>query len=141
MHLKHLILALAFIVTPIYFSTAVMAEEKPGEHKHAAGAGHKLGEITLGGTTFTVELEGHVHAGEECEVKLTPKGAIPAGVLRGWIGDESGKGSVKGKAHKEDGALCVHAEAPKPIPADAKIWLELDVDGNKSKASLALPKH
>jgi hypothetical protein len=140
MHLKHLILALAFIATPAYLSTAVQAEEKPAEHKHEAGKGHKLGEVTLNGTTFTVELEGHLKAGEECEVKLTPKGAIPAGVLRGWIGDESGKGSVKGKAHNEDGALCVHAEAPKPIPADAKIWLELDVDGNKSKASLALPK-
>jgi hypothetical protein len=136
------------MATPTYFSATVMAEEKPGEHKHEEGehkheAGEKLklGEATLNGTIFTVELNGHLHAGEECDIKLTTKGELPAGVLRGWIGDESGKGSVKGKAHKEGDGLCVHAEAPNPIPAEAKIWIELEVDGKKSKASFALPKH
>lgn len=150
--MRHLIapltLALALIAAPALFQPTLVAEEKKKEeHKHKAGEhahdhaeGKLLGEITLGGTVFTVALENELKAGEEVEFKLTPKGALPKGTVRGWIGIESGKGSTKGKAHAEDGGLCVHAEAPQPIPDDAKIWIELDVDGVKTKAGVALPK-
>lgn len=131
-------LAVALFAAPVFVGSSVQAEEKKEEHQHAAGA--KLGEVTLGGTVFTVELEGKVEPGKEVEIKLTPKGALPAGKIRGWIGIESGKGSMKGHSHKEDDGLCVHAEAPETIAADAKVWLELDVDGTKTKVGLGLPK-
>jgi hypothetical protein len=136
--------AVALVALPSVSAPGLYAEEKKEEKKeeakgeHAAGA--KLGEVTLGGTVFAVELEGKVEAGKEVEIKLTPKGALPSGKIRGWIGIESGKGSMKGHSHKEDDGLCVHAEAPEAIAADAKVWLEIEVDGAKSKVGLALPK-
>ncbi len=142
MSIKNLIIASALfaaVATPVYFSAPLLAEEK-ADHKHDHEKAVAVGEATLNGVAFTVSLIGDVHPGEEVEIKLTPKGELPAGVVRGWIGIESGKGSVKGKSHKEEGDLCVHAEVPKPIPADAKVWVEIDVDGNKSKVSLGLPK-
>jgi hypothetical protein len=141
-----LALALALIAAPALIQPTLVAEEKKEEHKHKEGEKHehgeehKLGEITLNGTAFTVVLAGHVKAGDEVEILLTTKGTLPKSTMRGWIGIESGKGSVKGKAHDEDGGLCMHAEVPDPIPADAKVWVEIDGDGGKAKASLALPK-
>lgn len=148
--MRHLIapltLALALIAAPAFVQPTLFAEDKKEEHKHKEGEKHehgeqhKLGEITLNGTAFTVALAGHVKAGEEVEIILTTKGALPKTPVRGWIGIESAKGSAKGKAHDEDGGLCIHAEVPNPIPADAKVWVEIDGDGGKAKAALALPK-
>ncbi len=136
-----LCLAFALVAAPALAMPTLQAEEKKQEeHKHEHGEEHKLGEITLNESVFTVILVGHAHAGEEVEVKLMPKGALPKGTLRAWIGSENGKGSAKGKAHAEDGGLCVHAEVPKPIPAEAKVWVELEDEGNKSKAGVGLPK-
>jgi hypothetical protein len=137
-------LAIALSVAPLVATSLVYAEEKHGEHDHDHDHDHgdavKLGEATLGGTVFTVELIGKLEAGKEVEIKLMTKGTAPTGKIRGWIGIESGKGSAKGNSHKEDDGLCIHAETPDPIPADAKVWLELEADGTKSKTSVALPK-
>lgn len=133
-------LAVALVAEPAFMASTLQAEEKKEDPKHEHAEPKPIGEITLNGTVFTVALESEVKEGEEVEIKLTPKGALPKGTVRGWIGAENGKGSAKSKAHDEDGGLCVHAEAPKPIPADAKIWIEIDVDGNKAKAGVALPK-
>ena len=142
-----LTLALALIAAPALIQPTLFAEEKKGEEKkkeaekeHEHGEAHKLGEITLNGTVFTVSLAGHVKVGEEVEIILATKGALPKTPVRGWIGIESGKGSAKGKAHDEDGGLCIHAEVPNPLPAEAKVWVETDGDGGKAKASLGLPK-
>jgi hypothetical protein len=146
-----LCLALALIAAPAFVPPALQAEDKKDHdhkhddkkkdgEKHDHGEEHKLGEITLNGTAFTVSLIGHVKAGEEVEVKLMTTGALPKGTVRAWIGAESGKGSAKGKAHDEDGGLCVHAEVPNPVPADAKVWVELDGGDGKAKAGLGLPK-
>lgn len=149
--MRHLIapitLALALVAAPAFVAPALQAEEKKKEeHKHKDGEKHDhedekpIGEITLNGAAFTVFLDGEVKAGKEVEVKLMPKGALPKGTVRAWIGIESAKGSAKGKAHDEDGGLCVHAEVPDPIPAGAQVWVELDADGGKAKAGLGLPK-
>jgi hypothetical protein len=49
---------------------------------------------------------------------------------------ESGGGSTKGKAHKHDDKMEVHADVPDPIPADAKLWIEVETDAGKTKGSL-----
>jgi hypothetical protein len=140
-------LAVALVAAPALVAPALQAEDKKedpkhkeGEHAHQHAEAKPIGEVTLGGTVFTVELENKLEAGKEVEIKLTPKGELPKGKVRGWIGIESGKGSMKGHSHAEDGGLCIHAEAPETIAADAKIWLEIEVDGAKTKVSVALPK-
>lgn len=133
-------LSLALVAAPAFFAATLAAEEKKEEPKAEHAKGKPLGEVTLNGAVFTVELEGKLEAGKEIEIKLTPKGELPKGKVRGWVGIESGKGSMKGHSHAEDGSLCIHAEAPETIAADAKIWIEIEVDGAKSKVGLALPK-
>ena len=143
--MRHLIpvlsLAVALVAAPVFSAIPLGAEDKKKEEqKHEHADEKPLGEITLNGAAFTVALAGHVKPGEEVEIILKPKGAAPKGALRGWIGIESAKGSAKGKAHEHDGELCIHAEVPAEIPADAKVWVELDGEGGKVKAGLGLPK-
>lgn len=143
--MRHLIpilsLAVALVAAPLSSAPALHAEEKKKEeHKHEHADEKTLGEVTLNGAAFTVLLAGHVKAGEEVEIILKPKGAAPKGTVRGWIGIESAKGSAKGKAHDHDGELCIHAEVPETIPADAKVWVELEDGESKAKAGLGLPK-
>lgn len=148
--MRHLIapltLALALIAAPAFVQPSLFAEEKKEEHKHKEGEKHEhgdekaLGEVTLNGVAFTVALVGKVTPGQEVEIVLKSKGALPKTPVRGWIGIESAKGSAKGKAHDEDGGLCIHAEVPNPLPAEAKVWVEIDGDGGKVKAALGLPK-
>ena len=137
-----LTLALALAVSPALLAGPTLFAEDKKDEKHEHEHGKKAGEVTLNGAVFTVELLGELKAGKEIEIKLTPKAgtALPKGTLRGWIGVESGKGSAKGHAHKEDDGLCIHCEAPDPIAADAKIWVELETDSGKAKAGLGIPK-
>jgi hypothetical protein len=137
-----LAVALALTLAPALLAGPTLcAEDKKDDKKEAEKPPTPIGEITLNGTVFTVALEGELKAGKEVEIKVVPKGgALPAGTIRGWIGVESGKGSAKGKAHKEDDGVCVHCDAPDPIPADAKIWIELETDNAKAKAGLGIPK-
>lgn len=138
-----LTLALALALSPALLTgPTLFAEDKKDDKKEAEKPPTPIGEITLNGTVFTVALEGELKAGKEVEIKLVPKDgkALPAGTIRGWIGVESGKGSAKGKAHKEDDGVCVHCDAPDPIAADAKIWIELETDNAKAKAGLGIPK-
>jgi hypothetical protein len=136
-----LTLALALAISPALLAgPALFAEEKKDE-KAAEKPPKPLGEVTLNGITFTAALEGEFTLGKEIEIKLVPKGAaLPKGTIRGWVGIESAKGSTKGHAHKEDDGVCVHAEVPDPLPADSKIWIQLDTDDGKVKAALGIPK-
>jgi hypothetical protein len=137
--MKYLVLASLLAFSPVLAVAQLSAAEHKHEHAHGDEK-HALGEVTLGGVVLVVTLHGDAVPGKESEVTFVAKGAAPKGVIRGWIGSENGKGSVKGKAHSEDDGMCIHCEVPKPLPADAKVWLELDADGTKTAVSLALPK-
>jgi hypothetical protein len=136
--MKNLLFACLLAMTPLIGVTHLIAAE--AKHEHAHEEKQALGDVTLGGAVLSVTLHGHVEPGKEVEVTFVTKGAMPKGIIRGWIGSENGKGSAKGKAHSEDDGMCVHCEVPKQLSGEEKIWLELDADGTKSAVSLALPK-
>jgi hypothetical protein len=137
MILPSLTLALAFVVAPVVCGgPALLAEDK----KEAAEPRTPIGEQTIGGVTIAAAVVGEIKAGAESEIKLTIKGGKPTAV-RGWIGLENGKGSAKAKAHPEGDGLCCDAEAPNPILAGARFWVEVEgADGTKAVGSFALPK-
>lgn len=121
-------------------------------HDHGAGGGHEdpghghggavvaLGEQTIGSFSAKATCEeGQIVAGKDAaiDVTLTPTGAGggTAGkvvAVRLWIGTQDAKGSVKAKAELEDpkdpNHWHVHAEVPNPMPADSKLWVEIEDD-------------
>jgi hypothetical protein len=121
----------------------------PGDgHDHAEtgdkdmGAGHggpvlALGEQTIGSfLAVATRDEGAIVAGKDApiDVTVTPASGSVAKVaaVRFWIGTQDAKGSVKAKASIEDpkspDRWHTHVEIPSPLPADSRLWVEIEDD-------------
>lgn len=128
-------------------------ETKPNAESSKPAAGHG-GEIIELGTTKIGDLtvrasrdQGEVKAGGDApiDVWVTTADGKPATVkaVRFWIGTEDAKGSIKAKAEIEVPAETnhwhTHAEVPSPLPAGAKLWVEIETsDGTKSTGAFDL---
>ena len=111
-----------------------------GEEGHAHGGETALGEVKVG--TYAIKVTaGAIEPGKEAEVDLTfADGVALPGTARGWIGIESGVGSMKVKFGKESATvLHAHVEVPKPLPAGSMLWVEIEAASGTSKGSIALP--
>ncbi|MGE3509940.1 MAG: hypothetical protein AB7N65_13765, partial [Vicinamibacterales bacterium] len=130
------------------------ADEPAGETTPGDGAGHG-GEIIELGTTKIGDLtvrasrdKGEIKDGGDApiDVWVTTADGKPATVtaVRFWIGTEDAKGSVKAKADIENpqqpNHWHTHAEAPRPIPDGAKLWVEVEAAGSKAVGSFDLKR-
>ena len=129
-------------------------DHKEGE-KHAEGDGHdhekegdddhkhiELGSVTIAGFPVRAVLGGEVVAGKEVDVDVHVTGSEgKVTAVRLWIGTEDGKSAVKMKATINKDEAHNHVEAPSPLPAGAKLCIELELTSGKKKVgSLALKK-
>lgn len=116
-------------------------EHAPANATHAAGHGGAV--IALGtGTAGPFGLmatrdQGAIDAGKDAPIDVT---VVPAAgstakavAVRFWIGTQDAKGSVKAKAAVENPAepnhWHTHTEIPSPLPAEAKLWVEIEAEG------------
>ncbi len=161
-------LLLATISTIVFASSAALSgcggepEKTPGTeepadehagHNHAPGEGHDddhggeddgttLGTVTAAGTKIQVVLHGEITGGEEAHVDLKAVSGPDPENVRGWIGLESGEGSMKGKAEPTSGGYHLHAEAPAEMTTDMKLWIEVEpAEGNRETKGVALPSN
>jgi hypothetical protein len=122
--------------------TVHLADDKPAAGKtddHAHGERTPLGSAAAGGHTFEVVRYGNVEPGAEMSVDLDVAAGKPLPTVRGWIGDESGKGSMKVKFDRDtDTRLHGHPTVPTTLAADAKLWLEVEAAGGAQKVGVAL---
>lgn len=84
---------------------------------------------------------GAITPGGDAPIDVWIDGGVGEGVtaVRFWIGVEDAKGSVKAKADIEDGKWHTHAEIPSPLPAESKLWVEIEKEGGqKSRGSYEL---
>ena len=59
--------------------------------------------------------------------------------VRGWVGPEDADGVVVAKTEIENGYHHGHVEMPRSIPADARLWIEIEPpDGQRLKGSTPL---
>lgn len=111
-------------------------------------AGHggpvvELGETTIDGMKVRTSRDaGEIKAGGDSPVDIWIDGGLGnAAAVRFWIGIESAKGSLKAKAEDENGHWHTHGQIPDPLPADSKLWVEIEhKDGKKSLCSFDLKK-
>lgn len=118
------------------------------DHDHSHGHGHShgpnvpLGEQTISGLTIKPTLEGEIKAGQEAsfDMKITGGQGKPAAV-RLWIGSQDGRGALRARGEAEKDGWHAHVEVPNPIPADAKLWVEVEpASGEKVLAGFDLKK-
>lgn len=116
-------------------------KEEPASH--ADGHSHAnrvaLGGIRVGDHTIDVFQITKVEAGKEGDFDLDfPAGKPLPSAVRGWIGNESGQGSMKVRFEKEtDSRMHGHPEVPKPLPAGSALWVEIETPSGVQKASIA----
>lgn len=83
---------------------------------------------------FTVKA---LHIGELAQghFNLYVEGGEPA-VVRAWVGDEGASEVMVTKAEFEVDHHCAHIEVPSPLPADARLWVEVETAaGERLKGS------
>lgn len=107
----------------------------------SGGAKHELGSITVSGYTFTVTQESAVTPGKEADFSLVKTaGEGDPKAVRLWVGIESAEGSTKVRTHKHGDKMEAHVEVPDPIPAGAKLWVEVETAAGRKAASLDFKK-
>ena len=107
-------------------------------HKHA----HKLGRQQIGEYVVSVIIRGEIEAGAtaEFDIKLYEGTGEPK-ALRVWVGAEDAAGSTKAEGKKGKTTYVGTVTAPNPLPADAKVWVELETNSGTHKAGYAMDKH
>jgi hypothetical protein len=114
------------------------------EHDHGDDHGHgpvtQLGEQTAGGFTIIASRDGSLTPGKDAPIdaRVTSTTAKVVAV-RFWVGTQDAKGSLKAKASLEKDAWHTHVEVPATLPADSKLWVEVESDkGEKTVVGFAL---
>ncbi len=99
------------------------AAESADDH----GPTTQLGEQVSGAFTVKASRDGALTAGGEAPIDVWVTSATDkVHAVRFWIGTEDGKGSMKAKAELEQDNWHAHAEVPNPIPAQSKLWIEVE---------------
>jgi len=95
----------------------------------------KLNPLAIGDYNIRAIHIGDVALGH---FNLYIEGGEPAAV-RAWVGDENADGVVVTLAEFEVDHHCAHIEVPTPLPADAKLWVEIESpDGERLKGNTEL---
>ena len=109
--------------------------DKPKEEEHK-GEKRDLGKQRIGDYTVQVTQVGDVKPGEEAIFILAVSGgAAKPKAIRGWVGVESGERSIRSKAEDEEKEYHLHHPVSKPLPANSKLWIEVESSTGKKKSS------
>ncbi|MEQ1632351.1 MAG: hypothetical protein ABL997_08260 [Planctomycetota bacterium] len=147
-------------VLSVSFLLVACSKESPhggaptGSHVHADGTVHQdepakaphvhtdrqdLGEIVVGGHAIHVFQVAAMVPGKEGDFDLDfAAGATLPTAVRGWIGAESGQGSMKVRFGKETATrMHGHPEVPSPLPDGSALWIEVEGPSGVSVGSVA----
>lgn len=106
-------------------------------HHHHDGEHLELGTATTAGITYEAiqigELDEDSHE-QVIEIVLTEGSPRPA-AARIWIGTEDAEGSVKTRAEGSGNMFDVHVELPESLPADSRLWVEMENSQGESATS------
>ena len=112
-------------------------ESKFGEPIHFtdpdAKPAEELGNVDVGsGTTLSISIVGDKQPDALLQINIHHvSGPIPD-TIRVWIGNRSGEGSVKNKAHGHDDHWHAEATFPDVVTGRTMLWIEVpDADGNR----------
>lgn len=108
-------------------------------HDHKHGEGRELGSQEIAGVTVRVTQIGEVKPGREAEFDMVVTGGKgKPRAIRAWIGAAEPGESIKARAEDEGKEYHVHVEVPVKLPADSKLWVEVETATGRAVGSFAL---
>jgi hypothetical protein len=126
----------------IAIAVAVLFNVAAAQHKHGEHEKHKLGRKIIGDHLVSVIVIGGIDHDEQIDfdIKLIDAKTEPT-ALRVWIGTEDAKGSEKAEGKKGKTTYIGKVNVPKPLPTDAKLWVELVTSQATNRGSFDLEEH
>ncbi len=95
--------------------------------------------MSLAGITLEVTMKGTLAPEAKIDVALVQTSGSPAIAIRLWIGDKSGIGSTKTKAHSHDSSYHAEFRSPATLPANSALWIEVQsATGERESGSIAV---
>ena len=120
-------------------------------HEHGDGDDHDIGDAhehggtysvsgdAFGGRALRVEVGGGLKPGSQLHVEGEVVSGPATEVLRVWVGDASGVGSMKARTDVLNGRFHVHVVVPAQLPAGSALWFEhVGADGERQTVSVPL---
>ena len=114
--------------------------QTPSGHGHNHGNQPIINEsISIAGVTLNIAAQGTLTPGAEYHIEMALVSGTQGAVVRLWIGEEDGVGSIKTKADGHGDHYHAHALVPVKLSPKAALWLHIEgVDGQSGTGRIAL---
>ena len=94
---------------------------------------------TIANITLNVKIQGSMTPNSVLDIGLVQTTGRPVRVIRVWVGDKTGVGSMKTKAHSHGSSSHVHAQSPAILPPNCALWIEIQTaDGQQEAGRIEL---
>jgi len=112
----------------------------PSGHGHNHGNQPIINEsLTIAGVTLNIAAQGNFVPGADYHIEIALVSGTQGAVVRLWIGEEDGVGSLKTKAGSHGDHYHGHALVPIKVNSKTALWVDVTgVDGQKGKGRIAL---
>lgn len=112
----------------------------PSGHGHNHGNQPIINEsLTIAGVTLNIAAQGNFVPGADYHIEIALVSGTQGAVVRLWIGEEDGVGSLKTKAGSHGDHYHGHALVPIKINSKTALWVDVTgVDGQTGKGRIAL---
>jgi len=112
------------------------AEAGASGHSHE-GEPHALGTADAGGVEVFVTRIGDLTPGGETLFELEIEDDPGIVAVRIWVGDESGRGSLKSLAGRDGpGRYHAHVELDDTLPEGSRVWIEVETEEGTETGSV-----
>jgi hypothetical protein len=114
--------------------------QAPSGHGHNHGNQPIINEsLTIAGVTLNIAAQGNFVPGADYHIEIALVSGTQGAVVRLWIGEEDGVGSLKTKAGSHGDHYHGHALVPIKINSKTALWVDVTgVDGQTGKGRIAL---
>ena len=109
-------------------------------HSHSPGNQPTISEsISVAGITLNIDAHGTLAPGNEYHLDIALVHGSEGAVIRLWIGNEDGTGSMKTKADAHGDHYHAHVQAPLKLSNTSALWIDVQsTDGQTGKGRIEL---
>ncbi len=128
------------LAKPVPVASSDSAHSHSHSHSHSHGNQPTISEsISVAGITLNIDAHGTLAPGNEYHLDIALVDGPVGAVIRLWIGNEDGTGSMKTKADAHGDHYHAHVQAPLKLSNTSALWIDVQsTDGQTGKGRIEL---